>query len=247
MIVFGQQDSFIYKLYDPPLVTMIGFEPHYFDLNEDGIPEFYFQEGSGGTVDNTTLNGWEACIYNPDPDYPYTYQDPDIAFDDASIPWGSCFGVYRVFENNVMRYVLRAAMRIQQDGDYYYGWWDGYVEFGTNPQNALLTIRETCFCTISNYPLHFGQTSLYWDIEENGENTLLIIYPNPVSDRLNIHYSPDVTPKAVELYDLQGRLIKTQDSNLENIGMENVPAGNYTLRVVMERGENYTEKVVKAH
>lgn len=117
---------------------MIGFEPHYFDLNEDGIPEFYFQEGSGGTVDNTTLNGWEACIYNPDPDYPYTYQDPDIAFDDASIPWGSCFGVYRVFENNVMRYVLRAAMRIQQDGDYYYGWWDGYVEFGTNPQNALL-------------------------------------------------------------------------------------------------------------
>lgn len=114
-------------------------------------------------------------------------------------------------------------------------------------KTLYFTIRETCFCTISNYPLHFGQTSLYWDIEENGENTLLIIYPNPVSDRLNIHYSPDVTPKAVELYDLQGRLIKTQDSNLENIGMENVPAGNYTLRVVMERGENYTEKVVKAH
>jgi DNA gyrase inhibitor GyrI len=70
-------------------------------------------------------------------------------------------------------------------------------------------------------------------------------YPNPVSDRLNIHYSPDVTPKAVELYDVQGRLIHTQHNNLENIGMENLPAGNYTLRVVMHDGNTYSEKVVK--
>ena len=73
------------------------------------------------------------------------------------------------------------------------------------------------------------------------------LYPNPVSDRLNIHYSPDVTPKAVELYDLQGRLIKTQDSNLESIGMENLPAGTYTLRVLLEDGTSYSDKVVKAH
>ena len=72
-----------------------------------------------------------------------------------------------------------------------------------------------------------------------------LIYPNPVSDRLNIHYSPDVTPETVELYDVQGRLVHTQNSSLENIGIENLPAGTYTLRVVMEGGENYTEKVVK--
>ena len=70
-------------------------------------------------------------------------------------------------------------------------------------------------------------------------------YPNPVDDILQVEYSPDVTPKAVELYDLQGRLIKTQDSNLESIGMENLPAGNYTLRVVMHDGNTYSEKVVK--
>ena len=71
------------------------------------------------------------------------------------------------------------------------------------------------------------------------------LFPNPVDDRLNIHYSPDVTPKAVELYDLQGRLTKTQDSDLESVGMENLPAGNYTLRVLLDDGKIFTEKVVK--
>jgi hypothetical protein len=70
-------------------------------------------------------------------------------------------------------------------------------------------------------------------------------YPNPVSDRLNIHYSPDVTPKAVELYDLQGRLVHTQYCNLENVNMADLPAGTYTLRVILEGGVGYTEKVIK--
>ena len=35
------------------------------------------------------------------------------------------------------------------------------------------------------------------------------------------------------------------DSNLESIGMENLPAGNYTLRVLLDDGKTYTEKVVK--
>lgn len=110
-------------------------------------------------------------------------------------------------------------------------------------------------CLVTGY-IHEEETRNMFVLKLNADGTLgtsnhvvreipYRFYPNPVSDRLNIHYSPDVTPKAVELYDVQGRLIHTQHNNLENIGMENLPAGNYTLRVVMHDGNTYSEKVVK--
>ncbi|MBR4146960.1 MAG: T9SS type A sorting domain-containing protein [Bacteroidales bacterium] len=71
------------------------------------------------------------------------------------------------------------------------------------------------------------------------------LFPNPVSDQLSIHFSPDVSPDQVELYDLQGRLLFTQRKNLESINMEGLPSGTYSLRVVMHDGNTYSEKVVK--
>ena len=70
-------------------------------------------------------------------------------------------------------------------------------------------------------------------------------WPNPVDDRLSIQYSPDVQPTQIELYDLQGRLVRTQGKGLESINMEGLPAGTYTMRVVLENGKVYSNKVVK--
>ena len=72
-----------------------------------------------------------------------------------------------------------------------------------------------------------------------------LFYPNPVKNNLVIHYSPDVTPQQVELYDLQGRPVRTQCSNLENINMEDLPSSSYSLRIIMEDGTTYADKVVK--
>jgi hypothetical protein len=49
----------------------------------------------------------------------------------------------------------------------------------------------------------------------------------------------------VELYDLQGRLVRTQRSGLERIDMSRLPAGTYMMRVTMEDGNSYSDKVVK--
>ena len=70
-------------------------------------------------------------------------------------------------------------------------------------------------------------------------------YPNPVNDQLHLEFSPDVTPSVVELYDIQGRLVRSQGNGLENIDMSELPAGTYTLRLVMEDGTSYSDKVVK--
>ena len=70
-------------------------------------------------------------------------------------------------------------------------------------------------------------------------------YPNPVKEQLQMQFSPDVQPAQVELYDLQGRLVRTQRSNFEHIDMSQLPTGTYTMRVTMEDGKSYSDKVVK--
>ncbi len=70
-------------------------------------------------------------------------------------------------------------------------------------------------------------------------------YPNPVQAQLQMQFSPDVQPKQVELYDLQGRLLRTQRSSFGSIDMSQLPAGAYTMRVTLEDGTVFSDKVVK--
>lgn len=70
-------------------------------------------------------------------------------------------------------------------------------------------------------------------------------YPNPAKEQLHMQFSPDVKPTLVELYDLQGRLVRTQDNNFEGIDLSLLPAGTYSMRVILENGEVYSDKVVK--
>ena len=72
-----------------------------------------------------------------------------------------------------------------------------------------------------------------------------MFYPNPAQDRLRLQYSPDVEPAKIELYDLQGRLVRSQGSAFESVDMGQLPTGTYTLRVIMDDGQVFTDKVVK--
>ena len=92
--------------------------------------------------------------------------------------------------------------------------------------------------------------TLMYDEDENTaemENAFrpYIAYPNPVHDQICLHYSPDVQPIQIELYDLQGRLVDTQRSGLESIDMSRLPAGTYTMRVTMKDGKAYSDKLIK--
>ena len=77
------------------------------------------------------------------------------------------------------------------------------------------------------------------------EVRLYTFYPNPVKEQLRMEFSPDVQPAQVELYDLQGRLLRTQDKTFESIDMSQLPSGTYTVRVTLEDGKSYMDKVVK--
>ena len=70
-------------------------------------------------------------------------------------------------------------------------------------------------------------------------------WPNPVQDQLRLQYSPDVQPQSVELYDLQGRLVRAQTANFESFGMAGLAAGQYVMKVTLADGKVYSDKVVK--
>lgn len=70
-------------------------------------------------------------------------------------------------------------------------------------------------------------------------------YPNPTQSQLRMAFSPDVQPSLVELYDLQGRRILSQGNAFECIDMSRLPAGIYTVRVTLQDGQVFSDKVVK--
>jgi hypothetical protein len=70
-------------------------------------------------------------------------------------------------------------------------------------------------------------------------------YPNPAKDQLHLQYSPDVKPARIELYDLHGRLVRSQCHSLESVEMQGLSAGQYLMKVTLEDGKSYTDKVVK--
>lgn len=70
-------------------------------------------------------------------------------------------------------------------------------------------------------------------------------WPNPAQDELHLQFSPDVTPTQIELYDLQGRLVRTQRNGLETLEMNGLPSGAYTMRVTLEGGKVFSDKVIR--
>ena len=70
-------------------------------------------------------------------------------------------------------------------------------------------------------------------------------YPNPAQDQLHLQYSPDVTAKQIELYDLQGRLVHTQRNGLDSLNLQSLATGTYTIRVTLECGKVFSDKIIK--
>ena len=70
-------------------------------------------------------------------------------------------------------------------------------------------------------------------------------YPNPAKEQLHMEFSPDVKLAQVELYDLQGRLVCSQNQGLESVDMQGLASGQYLMKVTLEDGKSFTDKVVK--
>ncbi len=130
------------------------------------------------------------------------------------------------------------------------GWFEYSVlfedEFGEEKGIAWMGVGKTAGNNYNGTIYFFLNHDGTVGVSEGGmEVRPYCFYPNPANDQLHLQYSPDVQPARVELFDLQGRLVRTQQRNLEHIDMSQLPAGTYTMRVTMEDGTVYSDKVVK--
>ena len=76
-----------------------------------------------------------------------------------------------------------------------------------------------------------------------GKNYLLAeqfnIFPNPATNIVNITNNENVSIKQVEIYDLAGKLINTQNFNSEaeiQLNVENLTSGSYLLHLKTNQG-----------
>ena len=130
------------------------------------------------------------------------------------------------------------AIRIEKDGNYYYGWFRTYTVYEPFEVNDFC-FDKYAFCTIPSYPLRWGQTK-YVGIEENEANSVNL-HPNPTSGIVHIE---GVEATEVQVFNTIGQLVKTIQ-NTNEVSLEGLPQGVYLLRVTTEDGKVFSEKVVK--
>ena len=138
------------------------------------------------------------------------------------------------------------ALKHKVGGEFYYGWMKLYVErHDASRHDPSVTITEMAYCTIPNYPLKFGQKSLTDDdVAEISAANYYSLYPNPTDNALTLMTSAEHECETVEIFSIDGRLIKSQKNNFSNINVEDITNGIYFVRIRFINGETFTDKIV---
>ena len=71
-------------------------------------------------------------------------------------------------------------------------------------------------------------------IQETGVNSSLVIFPNPVKDVLNINYDKAISQ--IDVYDVNGKLVKTLTTVGSSINVSDLSDGIYMLNIQTEEG-----------
>lgn len=98
-------------------------------------------------------------------------------------------------------------------------------------ENSMLMVDDV-LVTTSNTSLNIENTS-------SKEN--LVVYPNPSLGSINIDNAENLLK--VELYNTEGRLLKTSDKN--QLVFTELPSGNYIIKIYNKNGTNAIKKIIK--
>ena len=92
--------------------------------------------------------------------------------------------------------------------------------------------------TFSYDPVHFTDIS-----ESNNDISAFSIFPNPVTDKLNIDINNIQGDYSISLFSIDGRKIK-DFMDIDNLNISEIPAGNYFIQLTT-LGGCFTQKIVK--
>lgn len=243
-------DVFIVKEYDPDAwdtITQTGITRE-IDINNDETYDFkYYADENWEEMLYPKLfaRKW-ACFHRLVGNWnqiPNTFIDFSTPFNDTSLIWKpsifpeSAWTHYHRYDTIPFKSGIREGV----EGAYYYGWVEVYAV--NTYDTVFFHVARTCYCTIPNYPLKWGQTNLT-DVVENENVSSLFVYPNPSSGLVSIAGS---NLRRIEVYNTLGQRIITQqvNGNLATINLNNQPTGVYFVTVTDTEGRRCVKKVVK--
>lgn len=192
----------------------------------------------------------------------------------ASITWLDPIGLpvgSVVLNDRTPRLVNDLDLRISDGSNTYYPWkldpenpsaaatqGDNIVDnieqvFIENPvagQQYTVTISHKGSLTngSQNYALIITGIGPEMGTNEVDMNQTVSIYPNPVSDNLNIQISNKLSNATVRIFDIMGQVIYQNEfkslSNTQSIDLKSAPSGAYLLYIKSDEG-TITKKVIK--
>lgn len=130
----------------------------------------------------------------------------------------------------------------------------------TNQQNAAIAFRQAAIDMLGQFGFTCGDITIITQeftntgyvlpayncelsVNETSKKDLIAIYPNPVSDVLNVSVKI-IKEEKVEIYNMEGRkVLETMIGKGKNtVNVSNLPTGNYILSI---KGINVSSKFVK--
>ena len=134
------------------------------------------------------------------------------------------------------------AIKFEKEGNCYYGWFRTHAIL-TGQIWSFWSFDKSAYCTIPDYPLRVGQTSLSEGFEENSPASATI-HPNPTKDFVTItgeslRLAEMVNMLGQQVFNMQGK------GNELQIDMTALPAGIYFVNIIDEEGRKCVRKVVK--
>ena len=243
----GNSDMFIYKEYDTTFYYLYDWDRRYYDINDDSIPEFEFYVFFDTPVLTCwfgTRNGWESCSYSQE-EYPGTnnvFRDLSLPLNDDQINWAVFFhSVYYINHCDTLSY--KSGLRYFDGQNYYYGWMEAFVHWKQDDYWSI-KVAKTCYCAIPNYPLHWGQTSLEWGVDENKDEASVTLHPNPTTGLVTV-MGKDL--KSAEVVNMLGQHVAKAQGEGERLTVDisSLPAGIYFVNITDSEGRKCVRKVVK--
>ena len=232
---YAQQGEIIYTEFYPDTCKVVYYpDSMSFDVNYDGTLDFWFNGivEIGALVPRIIVNdGWEFCIVTD-----------AVLLTDDSLSWYGNGEWWQWFNDYHMQYGFRRL----EEGEYYYAWIDVSVDYYEQPWNQakVFCVSGMAYCSIPNYPLKWGQTSLT-GIEENNKSIALATqYPNPTTGLItitgeNLWQADVVNMLGQQVLNVQGK------GNELHVDMATLPAGVYLVTITDDEGRKCVRKVLK--
>lgn len=235
------------------------------DINHDSTIDLRFTcEGAWGhwvdCVLRNSEDGWQFKL-------PYLLYQEDAAapvgdtvnfgdnIADIGNGWTSAYRFWWVFHSYEPIYPDYTdehhyiCVRREVEDGYCYGWIDSNILLVVGDDvfseyEFDVTIFRMAYCTIPNYPLRVGQTSITENVNESNATAFASLHPNPTTGLVTI-MGKDL--KQAEVFNTLGQRVATVKGEGEQLTVDisNLPAGVYFVNITDSEGRKCVKKVVK--